>query len=178
MLRSSRYFSTTEMLEASGGSIPAELHENANRTVERLDEIREIAGIPLKLTSLARSKAHNVAIGGAEHSDHLEALAGDVAPWPGYSWDQKKIAAEWARREKAGQLEAWDQFITYPLEPGNGHIHAGFGARKRRQMLVKVAEGYEVWTAWAKRNAAPIVGGLVLVFFFVWLGWKRRRGRS
>lgn len=57
------------------------------------------AGIPLVIISGRRSAAHNVEVGGAPRSYHLDGLAFDVGVW-GYSRDQ--IPLWWWE-----QLGAW-----------------------------------------------------------------------
>jgi len=46
--------------------------------VDKLDEAREKAGIPFKITSGYRCPKHNAAIGGVENSAHIKGLAADI----------------------------------------------------------------------------------------------------
>ena len=45
----------------------------------KLEEAREIAGIPFKITSGYRTKAHNEEVGGVPNSSHLIGVASDIA---------------------------------------------------------------------------------------------------
>jgi len=46
--------------------------------VVALDAIRDIVGVPLKVNSGYRSKAHNKAVGGVSNSAHTQGLAADI----------------------------------------------------------------------------------------------------
>ena len=50
--------------------------------LRRLDELREKVGHPLVLSSGARCVAHNKAVGGAEHSRHIQGDAADITLVP------------------------------------------------------------------------------------------------
>ena len=45
----------------------------------KLEEAREIAGIPFKITSGYRTKTHNEEVGGVPNSSHLIGVASDIA---------------------------------------------------------------------------------------------------
>lgn len=45
----------------------------------KLEEAREIAGVPFKITSGYRTKEHNEAVGGVPNSSHLIGVAADIA---------------------------------------------------------------------------------------------------
>ncbi len=45
----------------------------------KLEEAREIAGVPFKITSGYRTKEHNEAVGGVVNSSHLIGVAADIA---------------------------------------------------------------------------------------------------
>ena len=45
----------------------------------KLEEAREIAGIPFKITSGYRTKTHNKEVGGVPNSSHLIGVASDIA---------------------------------------------------------------------------------------------------
>ena len=44
-----------------------------------LDQARESLGVPFRINSGFRCKAHNAAVGGAAHSPHLLGMAADIA---------------------------------------------------------------------------------------------------
>ena len=45
----------------------------------KLEQAREIAGIPFKITSGYRTKEHNAEVGGVQNSSHLIGVASDIA---------------------------------------------------------------------------------------------------
>ena len=45
----------------------------------KLEEAREIAGIPFKITSGYRTKSHNEEVGGVPNSSHLIGVAADIS---------------------------------------------------------------------------------------------------
>jgi len=47
--------------------------------LRKLNDLRELLGIPLQLTSAARCPAHNTAVGGAPSSKHKDGIAVDIA---------------------------------------------------------------------------------------------------
>ncbi len=57
-----------------------EIEENMNVDfLALLDEARELAGIPFKITSAYRTKEHNAKIGGVANSSHIKGLAVDIS---------------------------------------------------------------------------------------------------
>lgn len=65
----SRYFKPSEFTRPD--QVEASL-------IPKLDQAREIAGIPFVITSSHRSAAHNDAVGGADDSAHLRGFAVDI----------------------------------------------------------------------------------------------------
>lgn len=47
--------------------------------LSKLDEARDIAGIPFKITSAYRCSKHNIAVGGVPDSAHCRGLAVDIS---------------------------------------------------------------------------------------------------
>lgn len=76
-----RYFRRAEFRCQCGGKFcngfPAEM---AEETVRMADEIRRLAGVPLKVRSGVRCKQHNSDVGGVWNSLHLTGQAIDLAP--------------------------------------------------------------------------------------------------
>lgn len=61
--------------------LPSEFRhfDKMNTTLlQMLDEMREIAGVPIVVTSSYRTPAENVAAGGVKDSSHLKGLAVDI----------------------------------------------------------------------------------------------------
>ena len=71
-----KYFSSKEFdspdLEGSGINMSGEL-------VLMLDEMREDAGFPFKITSGYRTESHNKKVGGVSSSSHTKGLAVDIS---------------------------------------------------------------------------------------------------
>jgi len=79
-----------------------------HKLIEMLDDARDMAKVPFVITSGARCKAHNAAIGASPTSSHIKALAADIAApyshtaflimqalifcgFKRIGWDQKKL---------------------------------------------------------------------------------------
>ena len=63
-------------------SSPDELGSGHNMDedfLQMLDDAREFAGVPFKITSGYRTEAHNHAVGGSRSSSHMKGLAADIA---------------------------------------------------------------------------------------------------
>lgn len=132
---SSLHFSAAEIGAASSASIPSAYEANAFRTLQGLEAFRALLGVPLHLTSFYRTPDHNALIGGSETSDHMLALAADVVPI-GASLVQ--VASRILAAEASGKMPPVDQVIFYPFT--TGHLHLGFGARMRGELLVRLAD--------------------------------------
>jgi zinc D-Ala-D-Ala carboxypeptidase len=112
---------------------PAMVEHNLRLLAERLEGLRAVLGVPLRITSGYRPPEKNAAVGGAATSSHLDGLAADFVPVglsPYRAYTMLRTAAD------GGALPAWDQFIFYPVQ---GHIHAGYGARLRREIRLSVS---------------------------------------
>lgn len=122
--------------------------ENARHVAQWLEVVRAIlnenrpATTPehkIIVTSWFRPPVVNKAAGGEDDSDHLQALAVDfeVSGFTAYEVYQQLTAAEARNR-----LPLFDQLIWYAVD---NHVHAGLGARMRKQVLFKTTEGnYQV----------------------------------
>lgn len=71
-----KFFSLSEFdcpsLDGSGVNMDSQF-------LTKLEQAREIAGIPFKITSGYRTKEHNAEVGGVPNSSHLIGVAADIA---------------------------------------------------------------------------------------------------
>tara|TARA_R110002096_G_scaffold315242_1_gene509506 strand:+ start:95 stop:445 length:351 start_codon:yes stop_codon:yes gene_type:complete len=70
------YFETKEF---SSPDLPNSGINMDSNFLQLLNNAREIAGIPFKITSGYRSVSHNKKVGGVQNSSHLHGLAADIA---------------------------------------------------------------------------------------------------
>ena len=71
-----KYFSLSEF---NCPSLP-DSGKNMDRDfILKLEEARELAGIPFKITSGYRTKEHNEEVGGVKNSSHLKGVAADIS---------------------------------------------------------------------------------------------------
>jgi len=84
----------------------------------KFDQLREIIGIPLVVSSGARCPTHNKAVGGAEHSRHMYGDAMDIACPPDYRW---KLVLT-AMKLGAKGIGIHKSFIHIDWRKGNGVI--------------------------------------------------------
>lgn len=80
----SKYFDLEEFLVSEAAArlginnVPTSgIHLRLERLAETMDEVRELLGHPVIITSGYRSFELNAAIGGVPHSDHIKGLAAD-----------------------------------------------------------------------------------------------------
>ena len=71
--------SKTDLLESNYNDAQKHL-DNLLLTANMLEEIREILGVPLRVTSGFRNEALNKAVGGSKTSKHKFGLAADIVP--------------------------------------------------------------------------------------------------
>jgi zinc D-Ala-D-Ala carboxypeptidase len=165
-----RNFTRSEALKASGGFIPSELEDNAQKTLELLQAFRDILGKPILVTSLYRSPLHNAEVeGSADHSQHMKADAADfnVIGMTNHEAATKLLAAK---------LPAYHQLISYDK---TNHLHVGRGST--RQNLVKTATGYVTMTVEYMKKAKPAISAVAIalvavgIFFFLTTLSRRKR---
>jgi uncharacterized protein YcbK (DUF882 family) len=72
-----KYFKTKEFICSCGKCKDQFI---SPQLIEKLDEVREKFGKPIKITSGYRCPEHNVAIGGKVGSSHVSGLAADIQP--------------------------------------------------------------------------------------------------
>lgn len=103
---------------------------NIRYTARRLDEVREILGRPVVVSSWFRSARLNRAVGGSSSSGHRKGMAVDII--------LKKGSAGKKEYERVkNRLESFDQLIYYPRR---GHLHIRFKQyrfQERKQVMVR-----------------------------------------
>lgn len=97
-----------------------------------LEPVRALLGVPLRVTSGYRTRAHNEAIGGAPTSQHCLGLAADVVP-VGMSAETAMMRIASAVRD--GKLTL-DQAICYA---GGGFVHLSWSGKPRNMLLQSMA---------------------------------------
>lgn len=74
-----RNFVIQEFACKDGTPVPAELMHNVRALAICLQVIRDVAAKPLVLNSAYRTVSHNMHVGGASRSYHLQAMAADIS---------------------------------------------------------------------------------------------------
>lgn len=96
---------------------PADKAANRQALADRLQWVRDRAGVPVEITSAWRSPDRNDDAGGSSTSQHMRAEAVDawalLIPF-------RKLAELLLEDVRAGRAPAFGQLIFYPRE---GHIH-------------------------------------------------------
>lgn len=120
MLTGTAHFSIAEALDASGGSIPDALADNAQAVLEWLESARVYLGRPIIITSLYRSQAHNATVPGhASNSEHMQALGADFDV---LGMTNSEALALLVQGVSLGAVPAYHQLITYTTDH---HLHVG-----------------------------------------------------
>jgi zinc D-Ala-D-Ala carboxypeptidase len=114
-------------------SPPPEIIENLKRLAAGLEEVRDLLGSPLDISSGYRCPELNAVVGGATTSQHVRGLAADFV-CPGFG-----SPLEEARAIQRSAIE-FDQCI---LEFGRW-VHLSFAARPRRRTLSIYSPGVYV----------------------------------
>jgi len=126
----SKWFSVSEMLATSTGldnTPPTEspLWSNIDQTMQRLDDVREVLGKPVRITSGYRSAAVNKAIGGEATSAHCLGHAADFVC-------ANQDPADLCRQV----IEAGIQFDQLIAEyRGSRWVHISFAPKMRGEVL-------------------------------------------
>lgn len=104
--------------------------ENLFKTAILMEDIRELLGAPISVTSGYRSGYLNKLIGGSETSDHCKGLACDFKPVGRNLFDCAKAIE--------GSKLRYDQLILeFHATPQSGWIHVGIGQKMRRESFTK-----------------------------------------
>lgn len=132
MIASSRNFSAAEVQRAShslsSGELSA-LRAPMQHTLDVLERVREVLGVPVKIESFARSAAHNKNVGGVETSDHLVGYAADIIALGGM-----KNAEAFDKLAPHVAALGIDQLI---YDPNDGSLHVGTGPKQRARAWVE-----------------------------------------
>lgn len=159
MLTGTTHFTLAEVARNTQWPIPAEYQDNAQATLEELEEVRAVLGVPLRLTSLWRSGASNAGLpGSAKASQHLVANGADFLP-VGISLEE--AGRRWQTALDNGYVPDFHQFIVEEAgDDGLGaHIHYGRGTGN--QTLVRLADGtYQQLVDWLTGFGNAIVAGV------------------
>ena len=159
MLTGTPHFTLGEVAANTQWPIPAEYQDHAQATLELLEDVRAVLGVPLRLTSLWRSRASNVLLPGhADASQHLSADGADVVP---VGITLEEAGRRWQEAVDAGTAPTVHQFIVeQPGDDGLGaHIHVGRGTGD--QALVRLANGtYQYLADWLTSLGHAIVAGV------------------
>lgn len=91
--------------------------ENILRSAEKLQEIRNLFGYPVKVNSGYRSDSVNVAVGGVPNSWHRHGLAFDITSLPCYRDELKQVVSNYVLEHP----EIVEEYIEYPT-----FIHIAF----------------------------------------------------
>jgi len=125
----SKYFNETETTVSSTGARLGienkpnkEEKKNILYTAQRMDEVRELLGVPLTVLSWFRCEKLNNAVKGSKTSAHRVGMAVDVH-------STKMTAKEIYEKFKKSKL-SFDQLIYYPK---SNFVHFGFKLDKSKE---------------------------------------------
>lgn len=113
-------FKESELACRSGAKCP---HPDRLRHLAwSLQAIREAFGQPIRVNSGYRSPEHNAKVGGARNSQHLEALAADLAPASGKTTDLSRLATVVSALAASGKIPnggigTYNTFVHYDMRP-------------------------------------------------------------
>lgn len=137
-------------------STPPQYQPNVRRLAYLLEELRTIAGVPFRVTSVWRSAERNAEVGGVATSRHLTGEAVDFVPIglsPMEFWLKLKAAQVAGRAPSWGELE---------LDERDGHVHVTLArlGEKNGEVFIMRSGGSQVLQA---GQAAAIGGGIILL---------------
>ena len=113
-------FTLEEFTQASmGGNVPWQYRDNLAASADLMQAVRDLVGLPVRITSFWRSPGREAALGHNYKSQHLTASATDckVVGMDSVEAAQKIVAAH-----KAGAFPDWGQLIVYPHTSKHLHI--------------------------------------------------------
>lgn len=107
------HFQLSEFLHGAD-PIPAPwILDNLYRLANRLQVIRDLLGKPIIINSGYRSKSHNQAIGGAEHSQHLSGTAADIVVSGMSAPEVQAFLKHWS-----GGMGCYQHYTHLDIRPG------------------------------------------------------------
>jgi hypothetical protein len=151
MLAGSPNFSVAEVTRASSSVPKATLNtepyvSNIARALTAMEAVRATLGhVPIEITSMVRSAAHNEDVGGAEASHHLVGNAVDFKPLAGLTASE---AFEVLRQPGALRGLKLDELVGY-----DSHIHISVDRRARGKVIDKRTAATAAPTAKADATA-------------------------
>lgn len=136
-MKLSKYFSLEEMVQSQtavrrglDNTPPEDIKTNLALTCNLADEVRELLGVPVLVSSGYRSPAVNAAVGGSPRSAHMSGYALDFIA-PGYGTPEDIVTA--IHKSKIN----FDQIIMEGT-----WVHLSFAPAMRREALVKTSDGF------------------------------------
>lgn len=135
-MKLSKYFTLEEVVSSQTASRldldntpPEDIKTNLALTCRLADEVRELLGKPMLVSSGYRSPAVNAAVGGAARSAHMTGYALDFIS-PGFGTPEDVVRAVY--RSKID----FDQIIMEGT-----WVHLSFAPAMRREALIKTEKG-------------------------------------
>ena len=150
-MKITRNFDSSEF-NASGVPWPIDKAANRQHLAELLQWMRDLAGVPGRITSAYRSPAKNAEVGGTESSQHMKAEAVDVV----FMLCPIGVLAKRVLEEvRAGRAPRFGQIIFYQ---DKGHVHVSLpylGNRNGEIRQSLVVDGERIYPILADARAIP-----------------------
>ena len=122
-------YSNTARLNKIDNTPTPEHEENLKELMEKLDDIREKWGGPIKITSGYRSTILNTKVGGSKSSAHQFGWAADIKPFTNNMPEFEEFMEKWAMEDE----NMFDQLIFERDTKGNRWVHLGIYSPKGKQ---------------------------------------------
>lgn len=137
-MKLSKYFTLEEMVQSQtatrrglDNTPPEDIKTNLALTCNLADEVRELLGAPILVSSGYRSPAVNAAVGGSQRSAHMRGYAIDFI-CPGFGTPEAIVNAVYKSKID------FDQIIMEGT-----WVHLSFAPTMRREALTKVGNGLQ-----------------------------------